>query len=153
MPYFFNERDGEKKSEDYKEIYFKDSESSQIARAILVSSIYYYYFICLSDSYHCGRKLVLEFPADVPEIKGEFKENLVKLGVKHENSLFRNSQRRKIKYKSTGWIEYDEFYPRLSKEIADEIDAVLGKHYSLSSDELDFIVNYDVKYRMGLNKI
>jgi hypothetical protein len=35
------------------------------------------------------------------------------------------------------------------KPIIDEIDRVLGHHYGLSSQELDFIINYDIKYRLG----
>lgn len=37
----------------------------------------------------------------------------------------------------------------LSKPIIDEIDRALARHYGLSDEELDFIINYDVKYRMG----
>ena len=39
--------------------------------------------------------------------------------------------------------------PHLSKPIIDEIDHLLARHYGLSNEELDFIINYDVKYRMG----
>ncbi|MFG6097363.1 DNA methyltransferase [Leptothoe sp. ISB3NOV94-8A] len=152
-PYFFNERDGEKKSEDYKEIYFQDLESSQIARSILVSSIFYYFFISLSDSYHCGRKLVLEFPIDILEIKEYGARELIGIGEKYEESLFENAQRREIRYRATGLTKYDEFYPRLSKYIADEIDFILGSYYSLDDYELDFIINYDIKYRMGLDNM
>lgn len=35
------------------------------------------------------------------------------------------------------------------KPIIDEIDCALARHYGLSAEELDFIINYDVKYRMG----
>ena len=31
----------------------------------------------------------------------------------------------------------------------DEIDRVLAKHYGFTDEELDFIINYDIKYRMG----
>jgi hypothetical protein len=31
----------------------------------------------------------------------------------------------------------------------DEIDRVLTRHYGLTAEELDFIINYDIKYRMG----
>jgi hypothetical protein len=41
------------------------------------------------------------------------------------------------------------FNPRLSKSIVDEIDKVLAKHYGFTEEELDFIINYDIKYRMG----
>jgi hypothetical protein len=33
--------------------------------------------------------------------------------------------------------------------IIDEIDKVLAKHYGFTEEELDFIINYDIKYRMG----
>ena len=49
----------------------------------------------------------------------------------------------------TGQIQYQEFYPRLSKPIIDEIDELLAKHYWFTEEELDFIINYDIKYRMG----
>lgn len=39
--------------------------------------------------------------------------------------------------------------PHPSKPIIDEIDRVLAEHYGFTAEELDFIVNYDVKYRMG----
>jgi hypothetical protein len=38
---------------------------------------------------------------------------------------------------------------RPSKPIIDEIDTVLARHYGFSDEELDFIINYDIKYRMG----
>ena len=28
-------------------------------------------------------------------------------------------------------------------------DRVLAQHYGFSDEELDFIINYDIKYRMG----
>jgi hypothetical protein len=34
---------------------------------------------------------------------------------------------------------------RLSKPIIDEIDRVLAQHYSFNAEELDFIINYDIK--------
>jgi hypothetical protein len=45
--------------------------------------------------------------------------------------------------------EYQEFQPSLSKSIIDEIDCVLARHYGFTDEELDFIINYDIKYRMG----
>jgi hypothetical protein len=36
-----------------------------------------------------------------------------------------------------------------SKFIIDEIDVILAQHYGFTAEELDFITNYDIKYRMG----
>lgn len=35
-----------------------------------------------------------------------------------------------------------------SKHILDEIDTVLARHYDLSPEGVDFIINYDSKYRV-----
>ena len=59
-----------------------------------------------------------------------------------------NSKRRVYHYKTTVRVEYDEFYMRISKPIIDEIDSVSARHYGFTEEELDFIVNYDIKYRM-----
>lgn len=64
--------------------------------------------------------------------------------------LKRNSQR-KVRVQGNDRVEYDEFYPSKSKFIVDKIDSILAKYYNLTDEELDFITNYDIKYRMGLN--
>ena len=57
--------------------------------------------------------------------------------------------RKETYYKATGKVVYDEYYPKLSKPIIDKIDEFLAKHYGFTEEELDFIINYDIKYRMG----
>jgi hypothetical protein len=51
-PFFSNERDGQKRSEDYKELHFDTGIHASVVRAILISSTFYLYFLDLSDSYH-----------------------------------------------------------------------------------------------------
>lgn len=41
----------------------------------------------------------------------------------------------------------EEFRSQLA--MGGEIDRVLVQHYKLTKDKLDFIINYDIKYRMG----
>jgi len=60
------------------------------------------------------------------------------------NSFFQDAY-----YKQYGQLKMQVFQPRLSKPIIDEIDTVLAEHYGFTEEELDFIINYDIKYRMG----
>jgi hypothetical protein len=60
------------------------------------------------------------------------------------------SKRRVYHYKTSGRVEYDEFYMKKSKEIIDMIDCALAKHYGFTEEELDYIINYEIKYRTGL---
>ena len=47
-------------------------------------------------------------------------------------------------------LEETNFNVQKAKLIIDEIDRVLAQHYGFTDEELDFIINYDIKYRMGL---
>ena len=49
-----------------------------------------------------------------------------------------------------GELTIQTTHPRLSKDIIDRLDFVLAQHYEFTPEELDFIINYDIKYRMGL---
>ena len=64
------------------------------------------------------------------------------------DALKANSVRKTIRTKK-GEIIYQEFSPKPTKPILDEIDAALGAHLGFTAEELDFIINYDIKYRMG----
>jgi len=48
-----------------------------------------------------------------------------------------------------GRLTYEQYRPSQTKPLIDEIDRVLAKHYGFTEEELDFIINYDIKYRMG----
>lgn len=74
---------------------------------------------------------------------------LEKLSDILSKDMISNSVRRVYFYKTSGRVEYDEFYMKCSKNILDEIDKVLARHYGFTDEELDFIINYDIKYRMG----
>ena len=57
--------------------------------------------------------------------------------------------RKETYYKTTGKVIYDEYYPSKSKAFIDKVDKVLAKHYGFTEEELDFIINFNIKYRMG----
>ena len=39
------------------------------------------------------------------------------------------------------------FYARKSKSFIDKIDRFIGKKYGLTDKEIEYIINYDIKYR------
>jgi hypothetical protein len=65
-------------------------------------------------------------------------------------SYEKNVERKEQYIKSKSQTSYFEtFNPSESKSIIDEIDSVIAEHYGFTDEELDFIINYDIKYRMG----
>jgi hypothetical protein len=149
VPYFKSARDGEKRSEDYKIFALDTALHRDVFAAVLNSSLFYSWFVTYSDVYHCGREIILDFPIDLERLTQTVGETLRDLNSTVMTNLRKNSVRRRIPYQKTGLVEYDEFYPRLAKDIIDEIDRVLAAHYGFTDEELDFIINYDIKYRMG----
>ena len=65
------------------------------------------------------------------------------------DSLQTNSRMMTRQQKQTGKTETQSFVIKESKPVIDEIDRVLAEHYGFTDEELDFIINYDIKYRMG----
>ena len=61
-----------------------------------------------------------------------------------------DSMMKEINYKKYGKLLVQFFSPRLSKKVVDKIDVALGQYYGFSDEELEFIINYDIKYRMGI---
>lgn len=54
-----------------------------------------------------------------------------------------------MKFKNVGTLKIQCIYPKRSKQIIDQIDTVIAPHFHFTEAELDFIINYDIKYRMG----
>jgi hypothetical protein len=76
-------------------------------------------------------------------------ERLISLGKKYIEDLKRNSTMLVRQQRQTGRTETQSFKVRLSKPIIEEIDTVLAEHYNFTDTELDFIINFDIKYRMS----
>jgi hypothetical protein len=80
-----------------------------------------------------------------PEIKNE----LANLGRYYVNDLKKNARSKVRVYKGKKKVSVLAFSVKESKSTIDKIDRVLAKYYGFTEKELDFIINYDIKYRMG----
>ena len=123
----------------------KGHEKSAVA--ILSSDVFWWWYTITSNLRHLNPSDWKNFPVpksamDSPEIKELAVKYISDLGT-HSTSLVRNQKR-------TGRTETQSFKIQRSKPIIDEIDRVLAGHYGFTDEELDYIINYDIKYRMGL---
>ena len=92
---------------------------------------------------------VESFPFDPNGMSADTKRTLAEICSELMADLKVHSQRKECEYKTTGKVVYDEFYPKYSKPIIDKIDTVLAGYYGFTDEYLDYIINYDIKYRMG----
>ncbi len=150
VPYFWNEQDGEKISTHVKPLCLTTELDASIVAATLNSSLFYWWFVIHSNCRDLTMREVRSFPIGVDQMNETIKQTLFELSADLIQDLKHHAQRKETNYKTTGRVIYDEFFPRHSKYIIDKIDRVLAQHYGFTDEELDFIINYDIKYRMGL---
>lgn len=117
------------------------------AIAVLSSDVFWWWYTITSNMRDLNPSDWRNFPVpksamDDPEIQN--------LGAEYIADLERNSTMLVRNQRSTGRTETQSFKVQKSKPIIDQIDKALARHYHFSDEETDFIVNYDIKYRVGL---
>lgn len=144
--YFKGEKIAESTGDKY--YYINPSYDRDIFVALLNSSIFYWFYVNYSDGHNFTKTVIGNMPFDYDAL-GPYTKELKILVKDLMKDLSEKSGLKVANYKSTGKVEYAEYYPKRSKQIIDQIDSVLAKYYQFSLEELDFILNYDVKFRMG----
>lgn len=114
--------------------------------AALSSNTFWWWYSITSNCRHLNPYDVNSFPLDEYILNDN---KMYSLGNKYSDDLQKNSKMLTRIQKQTGETQTQSFKIKHSKPIIDEIDRVLALHYGFSAEELDFILNYDIKYRMG----
>ncbi|MBA3946275.1 MAG: SAM-dependent methyltransferase [Herpetosiphonaceae bacterium] len=127
-------------------LHFADLATTHMICAVLNSSLFYTYFIAYGDCFHLSDHLVSGFPMPTDLLSDR---RLVDFNKCLMTSLNANAANKTIRTVDGESIEYAEFSVGKSKSTIDDIDRVLAEHYGFTNEELDFIINYDIKYRMG----
>ena len=149
VPYFRSDRDGVKKSEDYKEYLFEKPIEPIVAA--INSTTFYFYWQAFYDGFKAGKYCVEHFPFRRVSDKS-LNAELVSACSDLLDDIRKNAIRLSARYATTGDVEYDQFFPRKSKALADRIDELLKSHYGFTAEESDFVINYDVKFRVADSK-
>ena len=108
--------------------------------AIMSSNLFYWYWLIYSDWHNLKIAEISRFPLQMNCFSDNDLSHLTSLYNDYLSDLEKNSKVMKSGLKC--------YYARLSKQFIDKIDIFIGKKMGLSSDEIDFIINYDAKYRI-----
>jgi hypothetical protein len=127
-------------------LFFDSPDEANIACALLNSSLFYIYFVSYGDCFHVNDSLVDSFP--LPPAVFENGE-LAVLGASLANELEANAQTKEIRTRDGSSISYAEFQVNKSKGLIDMIDSVLGQQLGFTPEEIDFVQNFDVKFRLS----
>ena len=116
----------------------------RVAHAMLNSSTFYTYFCFTTDGRHINPSDVKLFPSGIDRLDRGRADNLRRASIDLEASFRRNTSA----VRKSGLL-IDSVDVSKAKPSIDPIDRILAAHYGFTDEELDFIVNYDIKYRLG----
>lgn len=136
---------------ELKTLTFSSQEQRDVFLCILNSSLFYWLLTVYSDCRNLNRRDIGFARFDFSKAtKSELKQ-FAALCTDLMADIRANSKMATMTYKSVGALQVQCTYPKFSKNIIDSIDFALGQHYGLTEDEVDFIINYDIKYRVGVS--
>ena len=125
-------------------IFVESIEHQKLIHAVLNSSSFYQFYCTYSDGRHINPSDVKDFPLDLRTFLATEIEELSSLSMKLEQGT-----RDSISLWRKSGLLIESVDSTAVKPVIDQIDCVLAKHYGFTDEELDFIINYDIKYRMG----
>lgn len=149
IPSITNSRGRRIEPSELKEILLPSAACRDVTIALLNSNLFFWFFSAYSDVRNVNRREIEAFRCSMDAMGEEITADLRQLCKSLMKDFNNNSKFITNNYGKFGVLTIQSFQPRLSKPIIDEIDRVLARHYGFTDEELDFIINYDIKYRMG----
>lgn len=146
------EEDGvHKTTGEMKPLGFDSLAKRNAAIAILSSNLFFLNYIIWSSCQVVNSR-DFNIPFDFSSLTADERESLANLGARLQEDYQKHSHVKERNYSKKGRVftmQKQHFFIKYSKSIIDEIDKVLSGYYGFTDEELDFIINYDIKYRMG----
>lgn len=130
---------GEHLTGEYKKFKVKDINTANFLLCLINSSLFWWYWICVSDCWHITNKELKGFT--IPKIDDYRELNL--LSIKLERKL----EKTKV-YVGTKQTEYEYKHKSCVNEIH-EIDDLINNLFGLTEEESIYIKNFAYKYRVS----
>jgi hypothetical protein len=123
------------------------TEKAAIACAgVINSNLFYFWWISQSDEFHVLRSEVYSMPLP----RSVLDDAKIVDVVKRLMADYKSKAIRKKIHVGGKDVEMEEIHGRLSRPIILEIDQILAPHYGLSPEEVDFLQNYDLRFRVSV---
>lgn len=129
----------EHKGAEYRKLYCDSEGNKNFCFCLLNSSLFWWYWICISDCWHITKKELNGF--SVPELNDFTQVNL--LAQRLEDKLEQTKE-----YVGTKQTEYEYKHKNCADEIH-VIDDYINNLYGLTEQESLYIKNFAFRYRVG----
>lgn len=153
LPFEPNAGQENRRSNHYCKIPVASQATAFVLAAILSSSTFYFFYKLISNCRDLGQKELRLFP--LGELQAASEARLIHSGSLLAQCLKDTAEHRTRHYTSPTMaydVSYEEYYPARARALLNEIDRILAEHYGFSDEELDFLLHYDLKYRLTVAK-
>lgn len=149
IPKIIDGKGKERAPSELKTVEFDDAAYARSYLAGLNSCLFYWFLSAVSDCRNLNKREIYGFPFDASSAEPGVIEALKKHSKQLMHDIDKHSKMLPMTYKRLGTLKIQCTFPRFSKQFIDLIDQELGTHFGFTDEELDFLTNYDIKYRMG----
>lgn len=135
-------------SPQIKTIYCESKNTQIILTGLLNSTLFYWWWIKLSDCRHLINSTITQFPIDLNILTQDsitMKNINVIINSLHKD--YKNHITYKDYRRQNGILKVPEYHLNKSKHIIDNLDNIFAKHYNFTHAELDFIKKFDIEFR------
>lgn len=131
-----------------RETHFSVSQRQHVKSMIgvLSSNLFWWWYTISSNLRDLNPADIQSFPVPKSVLDSAAVQTA---GEKYLKELNANSAMLVREQKQTGRTETQSFKIQRSKPAIDEIDRLIAPLYGLDDEEVDFIINYDLKFRLG----
>jgi hypothetical protein len=147
VPSIRDEKGKKRNPSELKKVTFASAPLRDVFLCALNSTLFYWYLTVWSDCRNLNKREVFGFPLTPTNDKVD--DNFSDLANALMSDFQQHSKVLQMNYKDWGSMRIQCLYPKYSKPIIDKIETALARNYGFTEEELDFIINYDIKYRMG----
>jgi hypothetical protein len=124
---------------------FLEEYDRDVFVALFNSSLFWWYYTVTFDTFNLKDYMLFGFRFSYPTDQQLIQQ------LRAYSQLLMDDFRRYGKHLKRGQTGSYTIYARKSKHLIDAIDTLLAQHYGINDEELNFILTYDLKYRMGLS--
>jgi hypothetical protein len=128
-----------------KTAWFNNAYDSLQIAALLNSNLFWWYYSTNYDMFNLKDYMIFGFRWSYTN-----DNHLRIVSEELEHDLEANKKQLITNSRTRGTVVSDRYFKRLSKPIVDSIDSIIAGYYGFTEEELDYIINYDIKWRMGI---
>lgn len=114
--------------------------------AILSSSLFYWIQQLYSDTLNLKKYEIEILPLPIENILDKELDTINNLYINYLQDIEKNAIIKNANYNKIS--SFKEYKLRKSKLLIDKLDREIGKLYSLTDEEINYIINYDIKFRI-----